>query len=106
MFAMKKLFLLALPMLALSACASPESRIRAGLIDAGIAPPVATCMAKRLTDRLSFQQLRRLQSIATMRGQRIGDLTTSEFLHRTRALDDPEIVSVVTMAALRCALSS
>jgi hypothetical protein len=103
---MKKLLLLALPILALSACASPESRVRTGLINAGISPPVAGCMARRLTDRLTIQQLRRLQSISTLRGQRIGDLTTEEFLHRTRALDDPEIVSVVTMAALRCAIAS
>jgi hypothetical protein len=92
--------------LALSACASPESRVRTGLIRAGISPSVATCMAQRMVDRLSLQQLRRLQSISTLRDQRIGELTASEFLHRARALDDPEIVSVVTMAGIRCALTS
>lgn len=102
---MKKLIPLA-AILALSACASPEARIRTGLIRAGISPSVATCMAQRMVDRLSLLQLRRLQSVAAQGDQRIGDLTASEFLHRARALDDPEIVSVVTMAGIRCAITS
>jgi hypothetical protein len=101
---MKKLILLAI--LALSACATPESRVRAGLIGAGISPSVATCMAQRMVDRLSLQQLRRLQSISTLRDQRIGGLTVAQFLHRARALGDPEIVSVVASAGIRCAITS
>jgi predicted Zn-dependent protease len=103
---MNKLFLAVFPVLALSACASPESRVRAGLINAGISTPVATCMAKRMTDRLSLDQLRRLQSISTLRDERIGQMTMSQFLHKIRALDDPEIVSVVTSAGIRCAITS
>jgi hypothetical protein len=103
---MLKLALLIAPILALTACATPESRIRAGLVSAGISPPVAACMATRMVDRLSLLQLRRLQSISTLKGERIGDLTIAEFLHRARALDDPEILRVVTSAGLRCALTS
>jgi hypothetical protein len=33
-------------------------------------------------------------------------LTVDQFLHRARALGDPEIVSVVTSAGIRCALTS
>jgi hypothetical protein len=102
---MNKLIPLA-AILALSACASPESRVRTGLINAGISPPIAACMAERLVDHLSISQLRRLQSVATLRGQRIGDLTVSQLLERARALNDPEIVSVVTTAAFRCAITS
>jgi hypothetical protein len=102
---MKKLILLG-AVLALSACATPESRVRVGLIDAGLSKPVATCMAERMVDRLSLLQLRRLQSISTLRDQRIGELTIAQFLHRARALGDPEIVGVVSSAALRCAISS
>jgi hypothetical protein len=103
---MKKLIFLALPILALSACATPESRVRTGLIGAGISTPVATCMARRMVDRLSVLQLRRLQSISTLRDGRIEGLTVERFLHRARALGDPEIVSVVASAGLRCALST
>nr|WP_293880333.1 hypothetical protein [Sphingomonas sp.] len=92
--------------LALSACATPESRVRTGLIGAGLPAPVASCMAARTVDRLSILQLRRLQSIVTLPEERIGALTVAQFLHRVRALDDPEIVSVVTGAALRCAIAS
>ncbi|AYJ86542.1 hypothetical protein D3Y57_11880 [Sphingomonas paeninsulae] len=102
---MKKLIVLS-AVLALSACATPESRIRTGLISAGLSAPVASCMAERLVDRLSLLQLRRLLSITTLRDQRIGELTTAQFLHRTRALGDPEILGVVSIAALRCAISS
>lgn len=102
---MKKLLPLA-AILALSACATPETRVRTGLISAGLSEPVATCMATRMVDRLSLIQLRRLQSISSLRGQRIERMPVSEFLHKTRALGDPEIVAVVTSAGLRCALSS
>ncbi|CAN5211739.1 hypothetical protein BH09PSE3_BH09PSE3_02720 [soil metagenome] len=103
---MKKLILLVLPILALSACATPESRVRNGLVSAGLSQPVASCMAKRMVDRLSILQLRRLQSISTLRDQRIEELTVAQFLHRARALGDPEILTVVTSAGLRCALTS
>jgi hypothetical protein len=102
---MKKLIPVA-AILALSACATPESRVRTGLISAGLSAPVASCMASRMVDRLSLVQLRRLQSVSTLRDQRIGDLTITEFLHRARALGDPEILSVLTTAGLRCALTS
>jgi hypothetical protein len=102
---MKK-FILLIVVLAMSGCATPESRVRTGLVNAGLSEPVAACMARRMVDRLSLPQLRRLQSISTLRGQRIGELTVAQFLHRARALEDPEILSVVASAALRCAISS
>ena len=103
---MLKVSFLIAPILALSACATPESRVRAGLVSAGISPPVAACMSTRMVDRLSLLQLRRLQSISTLKGERIGDVSIAQFLHRARAIGDPEILGVVTSAGLRCALTS
>lgn len=83
---------------------SPESRVRTGLIDAGISPRTADCMAGRMVDRLSIPQLRRLQSIASLRKADIGALSVDRFLYRVRALEDPEIFMVTSKAALVCAL--
>ena len=66
----------ALPVLAasalLSACAVPEARLRAGLVNAGLPPPLAACMAERMVDRLSLMQLRRLGDLPRARAGGVG----------------------------------
>jgi hypothetical protein len=99
-------FALLLPLLALSACATPESRVRSALLNAGLSRPVSTCMAQRMVDRLSLGQLQRLSRLSELRETRIRELTVGEFLKRTRALGDPEILAVVTTAGLGCAIAS
>jgi len=101
-----RLALVALPLFALSACATPESRVRTALLDAGLSRPIATCMAQRMVDRLSLSQLRRLSSLSSLRGERIGDLSVGELLRRARALGDPEILTVMTTAGLGCAIAA
>ena len=95
-----------LPLLALSACATPESRVRTALLNAGLSKPVSTCMAQRMVDRLSLGQLQRLSRLAALRDTRIRELTVGEFLNKTRALGDPEIFAVVTTSGLGCAIAS
>ena len=92
--------------LLLLSCAtvSPESRLRTGLIDAGISPRMAGCMAERMVDRLSLTQLRRLQSLASLRKSHMGDMTVDRFLFKVRALEDPEIFAVTSKAAIVCAI--
>ena len=92
--------------IALAGCASipPQSRLRAGLIDAGLSPPMAGCMAQRMADRLSITQLRRLQSLASLRSADMGAMSVDRFLHKVRALQDPEIFAVSSRAAIGCAL--
>ncbi|WP_327753387.1 hypothetical protein VVT58_08525 [Sphingobium sp. SJ10-10] len=92
--------------LLLASCAtvSPESRLRVGLIDAGVSPSMAGCMAERMADRLSLTQLRRLQSLASLRKSHMGDMTVDRFLYKVRALEDPEIFAVTSKAALICAI--
>ncbi|MDO7834283.1 hypothetical protein Q4610_04420 [Sphingobium sp. HBC34] len=82
---------------------SPESRLRAGLVEAGLAPEMAGCMAPRMTGRLSIMQLRKLQSLASLRKSHSPDMTVDRLLHKVRALGDPEILAVTSAAALRCA---
>jgi hypothetical protein len=106
---MKKIAALTLlPLVALSACAtpSPEARVRSRLIEAGLSQPMASCMAERLVDRLSIQELRRLSSLGKLRDREIGEMTVDKFLRHIRALQDPHILKVVTTAGIGCAIAT
>ena len=101
---MKRIAITLLAASTLSACATPENRVRAALLDAGLSAPIAGCMADRMVDRLSLIQLNKLGGLKKMRGSDMQDLSVSEFLKRTRSLQDPEILSVVTSSGLICAV--
>ena len=101
-----RLILAALPLLALSACATPETRVRTALVDAGLPRPMASCMAQRMVDRLSIGQLQKLSRLSGLSKTQIGQLSIGELLRRTKALGDPEILTVVTTAGLGCAIAS
>ena len=45
---MKRAALVTFVALALSACATPETRVRTALMDAGLPQPIAACMADRI----------------------------------------------------------
>jgi hypothetical protein len=87
-----------LPPLALAACVTPQSRVQAGLENAGLKPRLAHCMAARMIDRLSHDQLRALGGLPKAPHAHSFD----QLLYRLRALDDPEIVRVTSKAALAC----
>ncbi len=95
-------------LLALSACAtmSPETKVRTRLMEAGLSRPMASCMAERLVDRLSMQELRRLGSLSKLGTRRMGDMTIDELLHRLGALNDPHILKVVAKAGIGCAIAT
>jgi hypothetical protein len=103
---MKRIALVGIAALALSACATPETRIRTALMDAGLSQPIATCMAGRMVDRLSLIQLNKLNGLKKLRGQDMRKVTVEEFLRRTRALQDPEILGVATSSGLICAVKA
>lgn len=86
-------------LLAVAACALPEARLRAGLINAGLSQPLAACMAERMVDRLSLAQLRRIGDLPRAREA----TSVAEFLRRVRSLRDPEIWSVSSSSAALCA---
>lgn len=99
--------LLILSLAALAACATtPEAKVRNSLLKAGLSEPMAACMAERMVDRLSLVQLRRLSSLSSIKERNLRAMTIDEFIYRTRALQDPEILSVVTSSGLRCAIVS
>lgn len=74
-----------------------EGRVRSALVDAGLSEGTSACMAKRMTDRLSLGQLRRLQVLqAPRRG-------VADYLAAVRKLGDPELLGVTSSAAALCA---
>ncbi|MFN3619056.1 hypothetical protein [Sphingorhabdus sp.] len=103
---MKRIALVSLAAVSLSACATPETRIRTALMDAGLSRPIAACMADRMVDRLSLVQLNKLNGLKKLRGQDMRTVTVDEFLRRTRSLQDPEILGVATSSGLICAVKA
>ena len=99
-----RLAVLSLSLLALKACATPEARLRTGLVDAGLSQSIASCMAERMVDRLSLLQLRRLSALGSLKDKHVTDLTLDQFFRKVRALKDPEILTVSTSSAAVCAL--
>lgn len=99
-----RLATIAAALLLLSACATPESRVRSGLVAAGVPRPVAACMAERMVDRLSLLQLRRIGRLSDLRGANVDQMRVEQILRRSRALQDPEIWAVVSTSAAICAL--
>ena len=103
---MNRTALVTLTALALSACATPETRVRTALMDAGLPQPIAACMADRMVDRLSLVQLNKLSGLNKLRGQDMRKITVEDFLKRARSLQDPEILGVVSSSGLICAVKA
>jgi hypothetical protein len=88
--------------LALAACATPETRIKTALTGAGLSDKMADCMAGRMVDRLSLLQLNKLRGLQKLKQGNPQKMTIEEFVKRTKSLQDPEIVSVVTSSGVIC----
>ncbi len=101
---MRSLVALAI-LFAVAGCATPEARLRTGLIEAGLSRNQSGCMAQRMVDRLSLIQLRRIASLKNFGSDSVRGMTVDRFLHNIRSLQDPEILAVTTRAALGCAIS-
>ncbi len=88
----------------LAACSGPQSRLSKGLESAGLSPRMSACMAKKMYKKLSFTQLMRLSSLGSLKDEKVAELSPKDFLHKVRALKDPEILSVTTSAGISCAI--
>jgi hypothetical protein len=101
---MRKLLLASGAATLLAGCATPETRIRNALVEAGLPKPIAGCMAGRMVDRLSLMQLNKLRGLEKLKGQKASRITIEEFVKRTKALQDPEILGVVSSSGVICAI--
>jgi hypothetical protein len=61
-------------------------------------------MAGRMVDKLSLWQLNKLRGMGKLQGKKASDISISEFVKRTKALQDPEILGVVTSSGVICAM--
>jgi hypothetical protein len=84
---------------------SPEARVRDKLIEAGVKPHMATCLADKLVRKLSRPELEELARVAKLPREHPGAMSFDELSDRLRALDNPHIVNVVTRAGLGCAIA-
>ena len=73
-----------------------ESRVRSALLDAGLSPRNADCMAHRMVDRLSIDQLRKLEAL---RGKK---RSLAEYVVAVRRVGDPEVIGVTASSAALC----
>lgn len=83
-----------------TACAPSKlayGKVRSALVDAGLSDSNASCMAERMTDRLSIGQLKRLQSL---QGPKRG---LADYVATVKRLGDAELLGVTTSAAALCA---
>ncbi len=96
---MRRILILA-PLLMLASCATPESRVRNALLNAGLSPRMSECMARKMVNKLSWAQLKRLGAVAKAGKAR----SVTDFLDDLSAIHDPETISVTTRAALSCSL--
>ena len=95
---------LVLAVLALSGCSQiAESRMEDALVDAGLPPKMAGCMAERMSDRLTFNQMRKLTRLKAAGDEANVPLTIPDFLERARRVNDPEALEVAAAAAAVCA---
>lgn len=94
----KAALLLLLP-LALAGCVEriAESRVRSALVGAGLSDQTSACMARRMVDRLTIAQLRKLQALQGPRR------SVADYVGVVRRLNDPEVLEVTASSAALCA---
>lgn len=92
------LLLAAAPLL-LAGCVEKiaESRVRSALVGAGLSEPTSTCMAKRMVDRLTIGQLRKLQALQGPKR------SPADYVAAVRKVGDPEVFQVTASSAALCA---
>jgi len=83
-----------------------ESRVETALIEAGVSPEMAGCMAPKMVDRLNLVQLRKLEGLRAAEGEYAVPLSGREALARLERVDDPEAIEVLVGAGGSCAFES
>ncbi|WP_347303703.1 hypothetical protein V5740_03525 [Croceibacterium sp. TMG7-5b_MA50] len=100
-----RLIAAAVMLLAVGGCvqAIAESRVQTALRNAGLSERNAGCMAERMVDRLTIDQLRRLEALRPQPGEPDRPTTLAEYVERVRRVGDAEVVAVTASSAALCA---
>ncbi|MDY7099181.1 MAG: hypothetical protein SXU28_13685 [Pseudomonadota bacterium] len=83
-----------------------EDRIETALVANGVPVKMAQCMAGRLTDQLSINQLRKLERLRPEEGESPIPLSTADALARLERVDDPEAVRALAITGTRCGIGN
>lgn len=85
--------------LSLSGCVEriAEGRVRSALIESGLSDETSACMARRMVDRLTISQLRKLQAL---RGPK---RSLADYVLAVRRVGDREVLEVTASSAALCA---
>lgn len=100
----KTAVLLALSLLGGCAQTVAESRVRSALVDAGVSERESQCMAKRMVDRLSIAQLKKLEGLKAKAGEAPVPTSLDGYVERVRRVGDAEVVAVTASSAGLCAV--
>lgn len=79
-----------------------ETRVRGALSEAGLNDRVSDCMAGRMVDRLSIEQLKKLERLKTRENER-DPVSVQDYLARVARVGDAEVVAVTSSSAALCA---
>lgn len=82
-----------------------EARVEQALLDNGAPPPLAQCMAGKLVDQLSIEQLLKLEKLAPEEGEDRLPTSGREAIARLNRVDDPEAVRALAGAGASCSVS-
>jgi hypothetical protein len=93
-----------LSLLTLSACATPESRIRSSLIRIGLPQDTAECMADNTASKLSSEQIRTLSRVSGISEHKVGEMTIGEFTRLLTQSGNVEMVAIFARAGVGCAI--
>lgn len=74
-----------------------ENRVRSALVEAGLSDDTSACMARRMVDRLTISQLRKLQAL---RGSK---RTVVDYVAAVRKVGDAQVLEVTASSAALCA---
>jgi len=92
-----------LPLIALAALAacSPSKlaygQVKSAMMDAGLSEANSSCMAERMTDRLTLTQLQKLKQL---KGEKRGLM---DYVSAVRRVGDTEAIKVTASSAALCA---
>jgi len=82
-----------------------EARVEQALLDNGAPEPLAQCMAERLVDTLTIEQLLKLEKLASEEGEGRLPASAGEAIARFNRVDDPEAVRALASSGASCSVS-
>jgi hypothetical protein len=81
-----------------------QGRVESALVEGGLSQKNAACMAERMVDRLTIAQLKKLERVKALPGEREKPASIGEYVERVRRVGDAEVVAVTASSAGLCAV--